>query len=67
MDLEAPSKWIVVDLKRKLAAEIDPDAEVRRTEQGLLIRLSKRIDYQQRTQISSWIRPSGFTIAMPLQ
>jgi hypothetical protein len=67
MDLEAPNKWIVADLKRKLATEIDPDAEVRRTEHGLLIRLSKRIDYQQRTQISSWIRPSAFTIAMPLQ
>jgi len=65
MDLEAPNKWIVADLKRKLAAEIDSNAQFCRTERGLLIRLSKRIDYRQRLQISGWIGPFGFETAMP--
>jgi hypothetical protein len=63
----APNKWILADLRRRLVAEIDPKAEVRLTEKGLSIRFSRRIDYGQRNQISSWIGPFSFESVMPLQ
>jgi hypothetical protein len=62
----APNKYMVADLRRRLVAEIDPNAEVCLTEQGVLIRLSRRIGYAERNQISSWIRPFPFTTASRL-